>query len=116
MKLAISARSPIPETAMEFRFNKSTYFFIFDIETGSYTTIKNTAARYFIGISHGTAKILNQNGVQAVISGNYDPRSVAALQSFGIKMYLSTEENIWMVFDKFKNNLLLEVNKSLVRA
>ncbi len=114
MKVAISAKSQIPETEMDPRFGRCVCFYIFDTETGNYQIVENTAAEAAGGAGGAAAKLLEQYDVKAVISGNYGPHAVTALQAFGIKMYLADGGRIWTVLDKFKNNLLTEADKATV--
>lgn len=114
MKIAISAKGQTPDAELDSRFGRCAYFIVFDSETGSYIAIENTAANAAGGAGSAAAKILNQHDVTVIVSGNYGPHAVPALQAFGITMYLATEERIWMVYDKFKNNLLPEADKATV--
>ena len=114
MKIAISAKSSVPEQQMDSRFGRCPYFFIFDTEKGSYEVIKNTAADSPGGAGSAAAKLINKYGVSAVVSGNYGPHAVSALKAFEIKMYISTEDTIWMVVDKYKHGVLTEADKATV--
>lgn len=116
MKIAVSIKAQNPDTYLDARFGRCPYFFIFDTLTGSYTTIKNTASNAPGGAGNLAAKLINEQGVTAVISGNYGPHAVTALKNFGIKMYISAEEKIWTVLDKFKHNLLIEAETATVHG
>lgn len=116
MKIAVSTKEQHPETALDARFGRCPYFFIFDTETGSYTTIENTAAHAPGGAGSAAAKLIYDQKATAIISGNYGPHAVSALQNFGIKMYISAEEKVWIVLDKFKHNLLIEAETATVQG
>jgi predicted Fe-Mo cluster-binding NifX family protein len=108
MKVAIATKDQTPETSLYAKFSRCTAFFIFDTKTGQYTIIENKAAHIMLGAGSSAAKLIHENGATAIIAGYYSPYAATALRNLGIKMYLSAEEKIWTVYDKFKNNLLIE--------
>lgn len=112
MKVAIATKDQNPETRSYKKFSRCTSFFIFDTVSGSYEVIENTAAHLPLGAGNAAAQLIYKNDVHAVIAGYYSPFASNALQRLGIKMYLSAEEKVWTVYDKFKNNLLVEANAS----
>lgn len=114
MKVAISAQGQVPENKLDPRFGRCAYFIIFNTEDGSYKTIENTAANASGGAGSAAAQLVNKAGAEAVVSGNYGPNAVTALNSFGIKMYLAEEETVWIVIDKFKNGVLAQAETATV--
>lgn len=116
MKVAISTKTTNPETDLDVHLGRCPYFFIFDLTTGSYTVIENTAAHAPGGAGSAAAKLLSENDVSIIISGNYGPHAVTALKNLEIRMYLSSEEKLWTVLDKFKQNLLAEAQSATVKG
>jgi predicted Fe-Mo cluster-binding NifX family protein len=111
MKIAISVKDVNPETELDQRFGRCAYFWIYDTVSGAYSSIENTAANDSGGAGTAAAKLISDQGVTTVISGNYGPNAVKALQAFGIQMLVSAEEKVWTVIDKYKLNLLQEVSQ-----
>lgn len=111
MKIAVSVKENDPETVLDPRFGRCNYFWIQDLANGTHDCIENSAANDSGGAGTAAAKIVSDQGVTAIISGNYGPNAVTALQAFGIKMFVSPEADIATVLDHYNHNGLEEVSQ-----
>lgn len=69
------------------RFGRAEYFAIYDTDTKDTEIIDNDAKNESGGAGGKAVKILFQNKVQAVVSGEFGPKAVIALKDFEIKAY-----------------------------
>ena len=87
MKVAISAVQPQFEGELERRFGRCAYFVVVDAETLEWESIPNPAVEARGGAGTQAAQFLANQGVQAVISGDFGPNAYAALETAGISIY-----------------------------
>ncbi|TET82893.1 MAG: dinitrogenase iron-molybdenum cofactor biosynthesis protein, partial [Anaerolineales bacterium] len=94
MKVAISAVQPQFEGELERRFGRCAYFVVVDAETLEWESIPNPAVEARGGAGTQAAQFLANQGVQAVISGDFGPNAYAALETAGISMYKAQGERV----------------------
>ena len=111
MKIAITANTPEFESQLEPRFGRCSYFLIVDTETHEWESLNNPGVEAMGGAGPQAAQFLSDQGVGAVISGEFGPKAFAALLSADIRMYRSQVEEIGSIVDKFQKQELDEVSK-----
>jgi predicted Fe-Mo cluster-binding NifX family protein len=87
MKLAFTGGTPQYETQLERRFGRCAYFIIVDTETRAWESFQNPAINARGGAGTQAAQFLANQGVEAVVSGDYGPNAFTALDAASIQMY-----------------------------
>ncbi|HEY44472.1 MAG TPA: dinitrogenase iron-molybdenum cofactor biosynthesis protein [Anaerolineae bacterium] len=106
MKVAITAGEPNFEAKLEPRFGRCAYFLIVETETQDWKPMQNPAADAMGGAGPQAAQFLADQGVEAVISGEFGPNAYTALEAAGIRMFRTRVENISSLFEKFLTDQL----------
>jgi len=110
MKIAISTRGKSLDDTLDPRFGRASGFIIYETETNKFNfidNIQNLEASQGAGIQ-AAQTIVNQN-VTAIVTGHCGPKAFKVLSVAGIKIYLSTEDTVSNIIQKFKNNELKEI-------
>ncbi|MDY0340360.1 MAG: NifB/NifX family molybdenum-iron cluster-binding protein [Coriobacteriia bacterium] len=88
MNVAVSALGPTLEDKVDSRFGRTRYLIIADSETGEFEVIDNNANKSSMGgAGIGTAEIVSERGVTAVVTGHLGPNAFKALGAAGIPGY-----------------------------
>lgn len=93
MKIAISAKSANLKGNITDIFGRCPYFIIVETKNKKIVktkAIKNTGAEQTTGAGIATAKLLAQNNIDAVITGNIGPRALDVLKQFKIRIFNKT--------------------------
>ena len=101
MKLAISSHDGKLDSQFSSRFGRCNYFIFFDTETRSNETKPNPAADARGGAGPQAVQFLNNNGVEATITGRYGPNAFSALEAAGIQAYEADEGTPDELLDRF---------------
>jgi len=88
MKLIITAAAPELEAPVDPRFGRGAYFIVFDTDTQQWQAHKNEGVNATGGAGSQAAQFVAQQGVDAVISGDFGPNAYIALAAAEIRMYL----------------------------
>jgi len=88
MKLIVTATAPDLKAAVDPRFGRGAYFIVVDSETLQWQAHANRAVNAAGGAGSQAAQFVAQQGVEAVISGDFGPNAHLALAAAEIKMYL----------------------------
>jgi len=112
MKLAITGGTPQIETQLERRFGRCAYFIIVDTETRAWETFPNPAVDARGGAGTQAAQFLANQGVEAVISGDFGPNAFTALDAASILMYSAQEGQADTLVDDFLAECLVRVTGS----
>jgi len=112
MKLAITGGTPQFETPLERRFGRCAYFIIVDTETRAWEAFPNPAAEARGGAGTQAAQFLANQGVEAVVSGDFGPNAFTALDAANIQMYSAQEGQADTLVDDFLAERLVRVTGS----
>ncbi len=106
MKIAISSTGKSPDSQVDPRFGRASYFLIFDVEKGEFIdTIDNRAAQEAAhGAGINAASAVAEAGVEGVLTGRVGPKAFAILQAAGIKVISEMEGTVQEVLDRFRVN------------
>ena len=88
MKIVLTAASPNIEADVDSRFGRGAYLLMVDTESLQWESHRNPGVNAVDGSGIQTAQFVSEQKVSAVLSGNFGPHAVEALQSAGIAMYL----------------------------
>ncbi len=94
MRIAITSSGADLEAPFDPRFGRAAYFIIFDQETGTWQSHANPAMDAPGGAGVQAAQFIANQGVAAVISGDFGPNAYRALSAAGLAMYLSPRGEI----------------------
>jgi predicted Fe-Mo cluster-binding NifX family protein len=87
MKIAISSTIGKINEPISERFGRCKYFLIFDSECRKWDTKRNPAESARGGAGSQVVQFLCDNGVRAVISGQFGPNAYTALAAAGMQAY-----------------------------
>lgn len=88
MRIAISARGPNPHCEVDDSFGRAYWFIIYDEGKTQWDAVDNSETRNSqenAGVK--ACKILNELGVEALITGETGPKAFRALSEAGISVY-----------------------------
>jgi predicted Fe-Mo cluster-binding NifX family protein len=86
MILLITVQQPDINSLVDWRFGRTTWFLRFDTETGNWQALENPGWNNRGGAGIATAQFAADQRATAVISGEFGPNAVSALQAAGIQM------------------------------
>jgi predicted Fe-Mo cluster-binding NifX family protein len=86
MILLISIQKPDFNSLVDWRFGRSTWFLRYDTETRGWQALENPGWNNRGGAGVATAQFAADQHADAVISGEFGPNAVSALQAAGIQM------------------------------
>lgn len=112
MKLAITVGKPQFEADLERRFGRCAYFIIVDTETRAWQSFPNPAVEARGGAGTQAAQFLANQGVEAVVSGDFGPNAFTALDAAGIRMYSAQKGQAETLVDDFLGKRLESVSGS----
>ncbi|MGM0508714.1 MAG: NifB/NifX family molybdenum-iron cluster-binding protein [Fusobacteriota bacterium] len=116
MKVAVISKGKELTSKMDQRFGRGEGFIIVDTETMDFDWINNEAKNASGGAGPQAAKLIADNGAEAIILyKNLGPKAASTLDSFEIKAYLRGDATtVKEAVSLFKDNKLEEVNGSNV--
>ncbi|MGC8878410.1 MAG: NifB/NifX family molybdenum-iron cluster-binding protein [Anaerolineae bacterium] len=89
MRIAITSSGPDLDASFDPRFGRAAYFIVFDEETDTWQSHTNPAMDAPGGAGVQAAQFIANQGVTAVISGDFGPNAYRALSAAGLAMYLA---------------------------
>jgi len=110
MKIAISSPDGKLDTPFSPRFGRCEYFIFVDGETREWEAKDNPAASARGGAGPQAVQFLANNGVEAVISGQFGPNAFTSLEAAGIQAYEADGGTPSELLDRFLAGTLKQVN------
>ncbi|SHE73982.1 NifB/NifX family molybdenum-iron cluster-binding protein [Desulforamulus putei] len=108
MRIAISASGETLEDSLNPRLGRCEYFVLYNDDTGETLAIENTG-RFSVGAAGiATVGLLNDHGVDVLITGNVGPNAFTALQAAGIQVYTGASGKVRDVLQDYKDGKLNE--------
>jgi predicted Fe-Mo cluster-binding NifX family protein len=107
MKIAVTSTGKDLSSDLDLRFGRAAYFIIVDPESMKYEVIENKQNLNLpqgAGIQAG--KIIVDNKVDALITGNLGPNAFKVLKNSGVQVMIGTSGCIRDVILKYKNGEL----------
>lgn len=110
MKIAISAFGATLDDELNPRLGRCEYFVIYDSVLGSVCSVENLG-RFSTGAAGiATAKVLSDNEVEVVITGNVGPNAFTALEAAGIRVYIGALGKIKNVVQDYQDGKLTKAS------
>lgn len=116
MKIAVSASGKSLEDSLNQRLGRCEYFLIYDSNDNSTNVLENTGRLATGAAGIATARLLSDQGVDVIITGNVGPNAFTALQAAGIRVYTSAVEKIKDVLQSYQAGELIEIQAPNVGA
>ena len=88
MKIAVTAREPLPTAPVDERFGRAYWLLVYDPWTGAWDTIDNAEARNAVqGAGIKAAQNIADQGVDILLTGVTGPKAFHALEAAGIEVF-----------------------------
>ena len=96
MKIAITSTGNSPESKLDSRFGRCSYFVVYDTETGSTEFIPNTNKENVEGAGPASVQLVASRGVKKVVSGEFGAKVKSIFDSLQIQLVVlsDTEKTI----------------------
>lgn len=101
MKLAISSTGNKLEAQYSPRFGRCAYFIIIDTETRDWEALPNPGADAGGGAGPLAVQFIDEQGVQAVVSGRFGPNAYGALEAAGMQTFAAEDGTVGQVFEAY---------------
>lgn len=117
MKIVITSRGENLESEMDPRFGRCQYFIILDNEdVQNFKAISNDAALSGGGAGIKAAQTVINEGVEAVVSGNFGPKAYDALSSAEVKLYTTDAATVREAVEAFGSGNVRLLNSATAAA
>ncbi len=117
MKIILSTTTPNLDSQIAPRFGRGAFLLVVDTETGQVVGHPNPGVNAAGGAGIQAAQFAAGQKAQAVISGNFGPNALEALQAAGIAMYLYGDcQTAREAVEKCKAGLLQKVGAPTQRG
>ncbi|GAB6181581.1 NifB/NifX family molybdenum-iron cluster-binding protein [Desulfotomaculum defluvii] len=110
MKIAFSSYGKSMHDELNPRLGRCEYFIIYDTESGSVDSLDNTGRLATGAAGIATARLLNDQGIEVIITGNVGPNAFTALEAAGIKVYIGASGKVGDVLLNYQKGELTEAN------
>lgn len=107
-KIAIASAGKTLASPVDPRFGRCPYYVIVDSEAEEYEAVENTAGQAFHGAGITAAQLVADQGVEAIVAGNFGPKAVAMLGQAGLKLYCFTDGTVKEALDAYREGGLAE--------
>jgi predicted Fe-Mo cluster-binding NifX family protein len=106
MKVAVSAKGPFLNSAVDPRFGRCLYFVIVETDDMSFEAVENANSSLGGGAGIQSAGLIAQKGVRKVLTGNCGPNAHQTLTAAGIEVVVDCSGTVSDVVERFKSGLL----------
>jgi predicted Fe-Mo cluster-binding NifX family protein len=104
MKIAISAKGPDLDAAVDPHFGRAAYLLIIEPESLAVLAIDNSAnVRAFKGAGIGAATMIHEKGAKALLTGFCGPNAFKTCQAAGIQVINDVSGTVRQAVEDFKN-------------
>lgn len=93
MRVAITSTGNNPDSSLDQRFGRCSFFVIFDTETGSIEYIPNPNKDALEGAGPASVQLLASRNIHKIISGEFGFKIKPLLDSLKIQMIVYKEDN-----------------------
>ncbi|MBS3758087.1 MAG: NifB/NifX family molybdenum-iron cluster-binding protein [Desulfobacterales bacterium] len=113
MRVAVTSSGKDLNAPVDPRFGRAAYFIIVDPDTMAFEAIENTQN---MGLPQGAGvqagKVIVENGVDVVLTGNCGPKAFKVLESAGVRVLTNASGSVKDMINQFKNGELGEYAKN----
>ncbi|OPX19166.1 MAG: dinitrogenase iron-molybdenum cofactor biosynthesis protein [Desulfobacca sp. 4484_104] len=114
--IAVSATEKSLDSPVDLRFGRAKYFVIVDPETMDWEALDNTPN---INAAHGAgiqaARLVAENRVKTVLTGNCGPNAFETLQAAGIQVATNVNSTVRQAIERFKRGEISFAQSSNVK-
>ncbi len=108
MRIAISSSGQTLDSQVDQRFGRAEYFIAVEIKSMEFEVLNNNNNAGSGGAGIGTAKLLVDADVEAVLTGNCGPNAQKTLNAADIKLYTGVSGIVSDAIESFKAGKLSE--------
>jgi len=101
MKVAVSAGAPSLDAGVDERFGRCACFVVVDPETMAFEPLPNDSAARGSGAGIQAARLLVDQGVVAVLTGNCGPKAWQALSGAGIRVVVGCSGTVREAVERY---------------
>ncbi|HHV03547.1 MAG: NifB/NifX family molybdenum-iron cluster-binding protein [Bacteroidales bacterium] len=94
MKIAITSTGNSPESTLDSRFGRCSYFVIYDTESGTTEFIPNPNKEAMEGAGPASIQLVASKGVEKVISGEFGGKVKAIFDSLKIQLVIVNDRTM----------------------
>jgi len=102
LRVCVPAVSNTLDAKMDGRFGRAPWFIIIDPETLTFKAVENTAIKSTSGAGIQAARLVAEEGVGVVISGNMGPNAYQALSAAGIVVMTGASGTVMEVLEQYR--------------
>ncbi|AKJ63402.1 NifB/NifX family molybdenum-iron cluster-binding protein [Kiritimatiella glycovorans] len=106
MKVAVTARGPGLDDAVDPRFGRCPYFVIVETDTMTAETVENPNAALGGGAGIQSAQAMADQGARAVLTGNCGPNAHRTLQAAEIEVFVGASGTVREAVESYRNGTL----------
>jgi predicted Fe-Mo cluster-binding NifX family protein len=115
MKIVVTSTGENLDSKVDPRFGRAAFFFIGDPETMDFAAVANeNVAGGAAGI--GSARLVIDQGVEAILTGNCGPNAQRTLSTAGIKLYIGVTGTVAEAVELFRSGGLTAVDGPSVQS
>jgi len=92
MKIAITSTGNSPDSKLDSRFGRCSYFVIYDTESGSTEFIPNSSKENVEGAGPASVQLVASRGVKKVVSGEFGAKVKSIFDSLQIQLIILRDE------------------------
>ncbi len=96
------------DSKIDQRFGRAAFFLVGDTEAMDFSVIDNENVAASGGAGIGSAKVLIDAGVEAVLTGNCGPNAERTLTAAGVKLYTGVTGTVAEAVELFKGGKLTQ--------
>ena len=113
MKICFTSTGKELDALLDFRFARAAFFLILDQEGNPLKAIKNNGVQAAHGAGPLAARLLMDENIDVLITGNVGPNALAALTVSGIKIFIADSNmSVKEAFLAYKRGELREIDSS----
>jgi len=94
MKIMITAQDANPDSPVDERFGRASWFILHDTETDSWQAIANTAGQAEHGAGVSAAQAIIDSGASVLLTGHVGPNAFTSLQAAGVQIASQISETV----------------------
>ncbi len=108
MKIAVSTSGEGMDAMVNPRFGRCSHFVLVNPDTNEQESLENPAQFAGGGAGIQAAQLLENSGVDTVLTGNVGPNAFQTLKGAGIRIYLGASGTVRNAVERFQNGKLSE--------
>ncbi|MGM0452311.1 MAG: NifB/NifX family molybdenum-iron cluster-binding protein [Thermodesulfobacteriota bacterium] len=113
MKIAVSAKGRSLDDALDPSFGRCAGFVVYDSESRTHSFLDNSPQQNLTqGAGIETLKMLNDSGVDVIISGQIGPKVMQVLRQTRIEVFTCTAQTVGEAIESWQRNALLPVSSA----